>query len=567
MKYHLLFIFFVLPLFSGAQHNDLSDELIETIHQRISDGVNSSITIGVIDKAGPRYYSFGSKKAGGKQADEHTIYEIGSISKVFTATLLADQIIHKHMKADDPIADYLPKAVKVPVYSGGGPVITLGNLSDHTSSLPRLPSNMNPADVQNPYADYTIEMLYDFLSAYDLPREVGSKFEYSNLAVGLLGHILALHAGTTYEALLQEKITAPLNMQETGISLSGKMKSNLASGYAMGMEVENWDLPALEGAGAIRSSVADLLLFLAANMKLNKSDLYPAMELTHKPRHNKMDGRSIGLGWIIDEGGDETIYMHNGATGGYRSYAGFVKKGEKGVVVLTNSDTGVDDIGRYLLDGKAKLQMIKPSITIKFQELIDSEGSENLYKEYLKLKREGRYDINEEKLNAMGYYYLNNHNVSAALTLFEINIDAFPNAFNVYDSYGEALLANDQQEEAVKNYQKSLEINPGNVNAIKVLADLGMEVKRDVLEVNEAILDTYIGTYELAPGFNIVISRDGMQLFGQATNQPSFELFAKSETDFYLTVVEAQIVFSKDDNGQTMMTLYQGGQVLPGKRL
>ena len=552
----------VLPFLASAQTDDLSDELKEMIQRRVDDGVNTSIAIGVIDGDGPRYYSFGAQKMGGAPADEHTLYEIGSISKVFTAILLADQIEHKKMKAEDPIADYLPSKVIVPVYSGGGPAITLGNLSDHTSALPRLPSNMDPADPNNPYADYTAEMLYDFLSSYQLPREVGSAYEYSNLAVGLLGLILADHAGTTYESLLKEKITVPMEMQETAIKLSDALKKKFATGYSLGIEVESWDLPTFAGAGAIRSSTSDMLKFLAANMGLHKTNLRKAMDLTHQPRHDKAPGASIGLGWFLMEGSQGNIISHGGATGGFRAFAGFVEETGKGVVVLTNSDQDVGAIGMHILDPEVPLEAVKPSIALRFKEIIDTNGPGDLFEAYLELKKEGRYAIEEEQINALGYYYLKEGQLDAAIKLFEINIDAFPNAWNVYDSYGEALI-----EKGIANYKKSLELNPSNTNANEVLSKIGVEVEIARVEVDEEILEMYVGTYELVPGFNIVISRKGNQLFGQATGQPAFELHAKSDTEFYLTVTDAQVVFSQDDEGKMMLTLYQGGQVLPGKRI
>jgi tetratricopeptide (TPR) repeat protein len=335
----------------------------------------------------------------------------------------------------------------------------------------------------------------------------------------------------------------------------------------MGMKVENWDLPAFEGAGALRSTASDMLLFLEANMALNNASLNQAMKLSQTPRHNLAGGSSVGLGWIIEEGGTETIYMHTGGTGGYRSYVGFIKEAGKGVVVLTNSDVGVEDIGRYLLDPKTKLQDFRPSITLKLRQIIDSEGTKDLFEKYIKLRNSNRYEINEEKINALGYHYLNYNKLDAALLLFEINMDAFPDAFNVYDSYGEALLKSGQKERAIDNYKKSIKINPLNANALDVLTSLGVEVEREEVKEAETILASYVGTYELVPGFNIVITRDGTQLFGQATGQPVFELFAKTDTDFYLTVVDAQVIFSKDDNGHVMMTLYQNGQVLPGKKI
>ncbi len=130
-----------------------------------------------------------------------------------------------------------------------------------------------PADPGNPYADYTVDQMYSFLSGYKLTRDVGSAYEYSNLAQGLLGHILALNAGVPYESLMIKTIAKPLGMKETKITLDEKMKKNLATGYDKGVEAENWDLPTLAGAGAIRSSTYDMLKFLSANLGYLKTPL------------------------------------------------------------------------------------------------------------------------------------------------------------------------------------------------------------------------------------------------------------------------------------------------------
>jgi len=567
MYIRLLMFFFLITTVVFSQKTTLSEEVRASIESRIAYGINPSIVVGVIDKNGPRYYSFGSKSMGGDPANEHTIYEIGSISKVFTGTMLADNIVKGKMKADDPISKYLPSTVIVPTYEGQP--ITLGNLSDHTSSLPRMPSNFSPANPDNPYADYTVDQLYAFLSGCELTRPVGSEYEYSNLAVGLLGNILASNAGTTFEALLTKMITTPLKMTETSITLSEKMKANLATGYSMGVEIPNWDLPTLAGAGAIRSSVHNMLLFLSANMGLSKSDLKKAMELAQTPRHDKAGGTSVGLGWHIASGKDGEVIFHNGATGGYTGFTGFVKETGIGVVVLTNSSHSVDDIGFHLLDANSNLESIYPSLALALRQIIDSEGAKELIEKYNGLKEKGpdTYNANENDINALGYYYMSKNQVDAALAIFEINVKEFPESFNVYDSYGEALMKNGQKEEAIVNYKKSLELKPGNINAVEMLAQMGEKVKMTEIEVAESILQSYVGIYELVPGFNLEISRNTQQLFCQATGQSKFELFAASETDFYLKVLDAQIVFSTSADGIISLTLFQSGQAMPGRRI
>lgn len=569
MKIQKTILFLLLSVALYAQKNGLPEELTKSINERIATGTNTSIVVGVIDAKGPQYFSFGTKTIGGMPVDEHTIYEIGSVSKTFTATLLADNIIKGKMKADDPIGQYLPANVRVPVYSGGGDPITLGTLSDHTSGLPRMPSNFAPADPANPFADYTVQRMYDFLSTYALTRAVGSEFEYSNLAVGLLGQIEALAAGKTYEEILTQVITVPLKMKETGITFSDKMKSNLARGYSMGQEVENWDLGSLQGAGAIRSSVHDMLLYLSANMGLTRTPLEAAMTLAHTPRHDKAEGSLTGLGWFTEKGSQGDIIWHNGATGGYMSFAGFNPKTGKGVVVLTNSDSGVDDIGMYLLDTDVTLKVIKPQVSFMLKQIIDKEGAKGVVEKYNQLKADnpGKFDINENSLNMLGYHYLGENKVDAAAAVFQINVMEFPQSSNVYDSYGEALLKSGHKEEAIYNYKKSLDLNPANANAIDILAGLGETYMPAEVKVDQALLQRYTGTYELVPGFNIEISRDGDQLFAQATGQPKFEIYPKSDTEFYLKVVEAQVIFTTNVEGVVSMALHQNGQVMPGKRI
>jgi len=555
MKLHTISFLLFLTAQLFAQKNVLPDDVVASIQSRLDYGITPSIVVGIIDKNGTQYYSFGAKTTGGKPVDEHSIYEIGSISKTFTATLLADNIVKGKMKADDPISKYLPSTVKVPVYSGGGKPISLGTLSDHTSSLPRLAPNMpygNPAD---PYADYTVDLMYAFLSSYSLPREVGSKFEYSNLAVTLLGHILALDGKTTYEELLSKKITGPL-----------KMKDNLAIGHSMGEEVSNWGFGTIPGAGGIRSSVHDMLLYLSANIGLNKSPLSSAMELAHTPRHDMAD--KVGLGWFTETASQGDITWHNGGTGGYRSFAGFVKETGRGVVVLTNSDADVDDIGRHLLDPESPLMEIKAPLVPVLKKIIDKDGPSELVAQYKKIivENPGKYALDENAINALGYEYMGKEEFESAIAIFTINVMEFPSSSNVYDSYGEALMKKGEKNEAILNYQKSLELNPGNTNAIEMLALMGVEYASDAITVDEDVLQSYTGTYELVPGFNIVITRVGGHLFGQATGQPQFELFPTSDTDFYLKVTEAKARFDTDE-GIVSMTWFQNGQVLPAKRI
>ncbi len=565
---HLLTIFITLCVLSGFAQKSLPAEVIKSIESRIANGYSPSIAIGIIDKDGPQYYLFGTKTAGGQPVNEHTIYEIGSISKTFTGILLAQAVLEGKVKTDDPAQKHLPSTVKLPTKDGKQ--ITLGHLYDHTSALARMPSNFNPKDPANPYADYTVEQMYTFINGYTLPRDIGSQYEYSNLAQGLLGHILSLKAGSSYEALMLSKIAKPLHMKETKITFDDKMKQNLAMGYSQGVQVSNWDIPTLAGAGAIRSSVHDMLIYLQANMGLKKSKLLPAMQLAHQARHDKPGGGTrVGLGWHISKGAEGDVIWHNGGTGGYRTFVGFVKETGQGVVVLTNSSKGADDLGMHLLNSTAKLIEVKKAALIDIKKAADAQGGDAAWKVYEELKKDqvNKYEFNEDEINTLGYTYLQGGNTKAALALFKINVTEYPKSANAYDSYGEALMNDGQKEAAIENYKKSLELNPGNTNATDMLAKMGVGEGVKVFPVEESVLESYVGVYELAPNFTITITRTGSKLFGQATGQGQFELFAKSATEFFLKIVEAQVTFSVKEGKVESMTLFQGGQVMPGKKI
>jgi D-alanyl-D-alanine-carboxypeptidase/D-alanyl-D-alanine-endopeptidase len=337
-----------------------NDEIREVLVKRIDQQKQAvGIVVGVIEPNGRRVLACGNLANGDpRTVDGDTIFEIGSVSKVFTSLLLAEMVNRKEVNLDDPAAKYLPENVKFPERNGKS--ITLLDLSTHSSGLPRLPSNLKLKDPANPYADYAIDDLYQFLSGYTLPRDPGSQFEYSNLGGGLLGHVLACRGGTDYEGLIRTRITEPLSMPDTSITLSASMKQRMATGHsAMLAPVANWDVPTLAGAGALRSSANDMLTLLEAFLAYKESPLTPAMKAMLEMRRPAGQTK-IGLGWLFYPADGREIVWHNGGTGGFRSFAGFDPQERFGVVVLSNAANGVDDIGFHLLNPKLPLANPEP---------------------------------------------------------------------------------------------------------------------------------------------------------------------------------------------------------------
>jgi CubicO group peptidase (beta-lactamase class C family) len=348
-----LFLFALVilsPAAAGAQHFPSDEDLMTLIRSRVDESRAVGIVLGVIEADGTtRIVSHGGAGPNARPIGEKSVFEIGSITKVFTGILLADMVARGEVSLADSVAKYLPEGVTMP--SRGGREITLLDLSTHHSALPRLPDNMSPSDAANPYADYTVEQMYTFLSGYELIRDIGSEYEYSNLGVGLLGHVLARASGGSYENLVRKRIIKPLGMTRTGIALDEDMQNWMVNGHdPEGNVVPLWDIPTFAGAGALRSDVTDMLVFLAANTGPAETPLEHSMRNSHEVQKRVNKRMAVALNWHVQYVGDEKVLWHNGGTAGFRTFIGFDPAKSVGVVVLTNSGHGADDIGFHLIN-------------------------------------------------------------------------------------------------------------------------------------------------------------------------------------------------------------------------
>jgi serine-type D-Ala-D-Ala carboxypeptidase/endopeptidase len=544
---------------SAAQSPIPSDEQIRKILiERLGayqDRVG--IVVGVIDPAGRRIIAIGSLGKDDKRPlNGDTVFEIGSITKVFTSLLLADMVQRGELALADPAAKYLPQGVKMPERNGRS--ITLENLSRHRSGLPPLPTNFTPGNAKNPYADYSVKQLYDFLSGYALTRDIDSEFQYSNLGGGLLGHVLGLAAGKDYESLVQTRILQPLGMRSTAVTLSPDMKSRLATGHDTTFEpTPNWDLPTLAGAGALRSTADDMLSFLAAQLGYKGSALNSAIALTRSKKAPAGAGMEIGLGWLMRPKKGSEIIWHNGGTGGYRSFAGYDLKAKTGVVIMTNAFTqaGVDDLGFHLLDSDSHLlpsnsPLLQPAK--KHTEITLNSNTLDLYV--------GKYQFAP---NMIFTITRKDNQLFAQLTgqgASEIYPETQTDFFSrVVDA--QILFKTDGQGRAnalvlrQNGRDQIAERIDGNADLIQEW--FGHRAK----SVDPAIYKNYIGKYQLAPGAVFTIALEGNHLQAQLTGQPAIEIFPESEKEYFYKVVDAQITFETDGNGPaTSLTLHQNGR-------
>jgi D-alanyl-D-alanine-carboxypeptidase/D-alanyl-D-alanine-endopeptidase len=356
------------------------DEIRAILRDRIESARQS---VGIVacsfDSGGQRIVTWGRSGAGNdRPLDGDSVFEIGSITKVFTALLLAEMVTRGEVSLDDPVARYLPASVKMP--DRNGRQITFLDLATYRSGLPRLPDGIRD-DSDNPYANYTAEQLYAFLSSHTLRFEPGRRYEYANLGFGLLGHVLALKANAPYEELLVSRICAPLGLDDTRISLTPSMRERLAQGHLSNLQkASNWDFQALAGAGALRSTANDLVKFMKATCLTGPgAPLQQAIELSLRmPRPTSAQNIRAGLGWFfMSSNGDEIVYKE-GMTGGYASFAGFSKSLRSGAVVLSNAANSLNDIGFHLSNPANKIAQYPPEVSVDPAVLAAYEGTYQL---------------------------------------------------------------------------------------------------------------------------------------------------------------------------------------------
>jgi D-alanyl-D-alanine-carboxypeptidase/D-alanyl-D-alanine-endopeptidase len=316
----------------------------------LAPSTHAGVAIGVVSHGDRTIFTYGTAKP-------DSVFEIGSITKTFTGLILAQMVEQKSVQLNEAVRNLLPPGT---VAKPSGPEITLLDLSDQHSGLPRMPDNFSPADRTNPYADYDTKLLYAYIAKHGVALPPDAPFEYSNLGVGLLGAALADRAKLSYNDLLALQITGPLHMTDTAVTLTPSMRARFIQGYdATHNPAHAWDLDALAGAGGIRSTAADMLTYLEAQLHPDKlpatasttpqGKTLPAALYASQTIRADVPGSSIALNWFHIETTDS--YWHNGGTGGYSSYTLFSPGEDYGLIVLFNTagdNNFADKLGQHI---------------------------------------------------------------------------------------------------------------------------------------------------------------------------------------------------------------------------
>jgi len=338
----------VKPQSDNSLKNHLDSVVEKVLSPYIQTQGNVGLSAGIFYKGKEYFYNYGETRLGNSLLPtRQTIYDIGSITKTFTTTLLAITVNMGKITLETPITKFLPDSVS---NNSDLKDITFKELANHTSGLPRLPDNFerNLTDLNQPYQNYHTKEMFSFLKHFKLIRKAGIKYEYSNFAVGLLGVLLERIHNKPYQTLIRQYVTGPANLNRTEFSIDAFKSDLIAQGYdEHEIPVPVWNFAAFQAAGALKSCASDLLAYSKLQLFSSDHTLHAGIKLTHQVTFN--DSTNIlGLGWHFLSG-DQKVIQHGGGTGGYRSMICVNLDRQLSVVILTNNASTGDALGIELI--------------------------------------------------------------------------------------------------------------------------------------------------------------------------------------------------------------------------
>jgi CubicO group peptidase (beta-lactamase class C family) len=569
-------LFFAVMIFLGSQMagfaQDKSAKIDELLKQYHNYGQFNGAAL--VAENGKVIYKKGLGLANmewniSNEAD--TKFRLGSITKQFTAALVLQLVEQGKIKLDGKITDYLPDYRK-----DVGERVTIHHLLNHTSGIPSYTSRPGffENESRNPYA------VADFVRKFavgDLEFEPGSKFSYNNSGYFLLGAIIERITGKPYEQVLKENILDPAGMKNTGYDHYNTILSKRASGYVKTptgyRNAPYLDMSLPYAAGSMYSTVEDLFLWDRA-LYTDKILSAKSKELMFKPNL-----QNYGYGFDIKNASygeaqkSVPVISHTGGINGFNTVIVRFVGNQHLIVLLDNTSQGrsVDKISADLTNILYGLPYSAPKKSIAetlFNTAVE-RGAEAAVKQYrdLKAAQPAVYDFSESELNSLGYQLLSQKKIREAIEIFKLNVEAFPQAANPYDSLGEAYLANGDKDSAIKNYKQALALDPQNTTAANIIKRLENPAAASV-KIDPKIYDLYAGEYQLAPSFVLTITREGDRLMGQATGQSKLELMPETEAQFFVKEVNALVSFVKDEKGAvTALILNQNGRKIEGKKI
>ena len=499
------------------------------------------IAVAWVDAQGVQFFQAGHfARTDDRPITADTQFEIGSITKVFTALLLAESERAGKVSRDDPVTKYLKVATD---HEGLARLeeITLLMLATHTSGLPRLPPGFVPADMRDPYADLTQEKLLAALAKSAGTVKAPAEYSYSNYGAAVLGQALAAAWGQSYAEALRQHVLDPLGLPQTALGVPGAAApAEFAPGHdEKGAPVPHWTCDAIAPAGALRSSAREMARFLQACLGLRATPLAASLAATERPQRPLVGlVGSIGLGWHLT-GDQSPIIWHNGGTGGFRSFIGFEPKAKRGVVVLVNCGQGPDGLAM----GWLRADQPKETPATPAGNAAAASGS---LKDYL-----GNYPL--APMFVMAVTTADGKLFVQATGQPQLQLlPAGPDHFKVKDVEAEVMF-----ERAPAGGVVALILRQNGMDQRAARGEVKMPVE---ITMPAEQLQEYAGDYVLTPAMTMNVAVQDGRLAVQATGQPRFPVYASAKDRFFYKVVDAQLTFKRDAAGRISgLVLHQGG--------
>lgn len=514
----------------------IDDSFADYIEKRMKTERVPSYAIAHIGPDGSvSYHNYGFSDTGRETpVNEHTLYEIGSVTKTFTGLLLLIQLEKQGYDLDTPVKVLSDGQINLP--SVDDTEITLRHLVTHTSGLPRLPANLAPASMDDPYADYTYEELYEFLDDFTPDVAPGERFEYSNLAYMVLGHLAEVMGGAGYDTLVGEYITGELQMESTARVVTDSAR--FATPTMTGLTVSTWNFDHIRGLGELRSTSSDMARYIKAYLQHVPFPYQSALAAAHEPLYERREDSHLGHAWFINTAHADTIVHHGGGTGGFRSFAAFSPVSKKGVVVLTNSNDNVQDIGLHLLNTEYELKELQDVVAV------DDAALQRLTGYYTAQGMPG-FRIFSEDGALFGQM-----DGQQPLVMAAVSDTVFGNAM----VQAEIRFPSAGDEAAFMTLHQM-------GNTIRFERSEGGPVEREEISMTVEQLQAYTGSYHSEMGMSFTFTVEGDQLNAQLTNQPAFPVYADGPDSFFYKVVPADLKFRRTEDGKVdAVTLLQAGQ-------
>jgi D-alanyl-D-alanine-carboxypeptidase/D-alanyl-D-alanine-endopeptidase len=476
-------------------------------------------------------------------AAQDVLFEIGSITKVFTGILLADAVADGKLSLDDTLAQRLPAKFD---YAATG-AVTLKQLATHSSCLPRIPDNMMNAGGDDPYAQYDRKALLEYLASAKLPAQPPCRPDYSNLGFGILGVVLEIAYDKPWAALVAEKITGPLGMANSVQELSAAQQTRFAEPWSGDQRAHPWAFMALAGAGALRSSLADMSKLADALLAGPKGPLARAWPLLAGDFMDMpVEGGKIGLALIHTKSGGEESYLHDGGTGGYRSLIQVHPTSGRAAIVLASNATA--NPARWLAAREAEG---RPPVTRS--EVALPTAVLDQYAGVYTIDKSARFTVIQRgdglvaRLTGQPFF-----------PVFASAKDEF--FYKVVD----AQLSFHRDAEG-KVTDLTLHQNGRDITAAR---DAGPAPHIEF--PNAAALAEYEGTYDFGqyqPGATITVSATPWGLAAMLTGQDMFHVFGVAKDRFEYDVVVATLTFERDTAGKIVaVVLHQNGRDMRAPR-